>query len=130
MDNRSKDWLRQAEKDLKHAKIFMKMVIMKWACFSCQQSAEKALKGVYNKNNRETKGHSILGLIKGLEDIYKIPPEFYYYAKVLSRYYIKTRYSNGFLEGAPMDYFDKQMAEEAINASGKILQWCRDIIFR
>jgi len=92
------------------------------------RQAEKALKDVYNKNNREAKGHSILGLIKGLEDIYKIPPEFYYYARNFSRHYIETRYPNGFPEGAPMDYFDKQMAEEAINASEKIYN-CVGILF-
>lgn len=27
-----------------------------------------------------------------------------------------------------LDYFDKKMAEEAINATEEILRWCRNII--
>ncbi|MCM8761938.1 MAG: HEPN domain-containing protein [Candidatus Omnitrophica bacterium] len=127
---KSKDWLRQAEKDLRHAKNSLKCKDYEWTCFSAQQTAEKALKSVYNKKNMEAKGHSILGLLKGLEELYKIPGRFYSYARILSRYYIETRYPNGFPEGAPMDYFDKEMAEEAINATEEILQWCKGLLNR
>lgn len=48
----------------------------------------------------------------------------------MSRYYIETRYPNGFPEGAPSDYFDEDIAKEAIDAAEAILAWCRDIINR
>ena len=127
---RSKDWLRQAEKDLKHAIYSCEKEDYEWACFSSQQAAEKALKAIYNKNNIEAKGHSILGLLKGLNQLYEIPEKFFYYGRVLSRYYIETRYPNGFPEGAPMDYFDEKLAKEAINAAREIFEWCKNILNR
>jgi HEPN domain-containing protein len=130
MAERSKDWLKQAEKDLSHAKNSLKDKDYEWSCFASQQAAEKALKAVYEKKNLSVKGHSIIGLLEGLKPYFSFPKEFYKYARILSRYYIEARYPNGFPEGAPLDYFDKDMAEEAINASEKIVRWCRNAISR
>jgi HEPN domain-containing protein len=38
-----------------------------------------------------------------------------------NRYYIPTRYPNGFPAGAPMDFYDKDTAEEAIEYAEAIL---------
>lgn len=130
MPERSKDWLKQAEADLKHAHNSVEDGDYEWACFASQQAAEKGLKAVYENMNLEVKGHSILGLLKGLTSYYKVPERFYSYGRILSRYYIETRYPNGFPEGAPSDYFDEDMAKEAINATEAILGWCKDIISR
>ena len=75
-------------------------------------------------------GHSILALLKNLEGKFEIREGFFSYARILSRYYIETRYPNGFPEGKPGDYFDEDLAKEAIDASEKIFKWCRDIIHR
>lgn len=128
MKGREKDWIAQSEKDIKHSENSLKFGDYEWACFSAQQAAEKALKALYENNNKIAMGHSILGLIRGLEEIYKIPKNFYYYARLLSRYYIEARYPNGFPSGIPADYFDEKMAEEAINASREIFEWCKNII--
>ena len=130
MSERSIDWLRQAEADLKHARNSIELGDFEWACFTAQQSAEKGLKAVYEKMNMKAKGHSILGLLKGLSNYYNISEKFYSYGRILSRYYIEARYPNGFPEGAPIDYFDENMAKEAVNASDEILKWCKDIICR
>jgi HEPN domain-containing protein len=42
---------------------------------------------------------------------------------VLDRYYIPTRYPNGFPAGAPMDYYDQPTAEEAVRLAGSILEF-------
>jgi len=47
MPRRTEDWLRQAEKDLRHAKNSLQSGDYEWACFAAQQSAEKALKALY-----------------------------------------------------------------------------------
>ena len=125
---RSKDWIRQAEKDLKHAIYSCEKKDYEWACFSSQQAAEKALKGIYNKNNLEARGDSILGLLKGLSKLYEIPEKFFYYGRVLSRYYIETRYPNGFPEGAPMDYYTQEDARRAIEYAEEIVEFCRNKI--
>ncbi len=128
MSRRVDDWLRQAEKDLKHAKNATEDGDYEWSCFASQQSVEKALKAVYEVMNMAVKGHSILGLLNGLVSYREVPENFYYYARILSRYYIEARYPNGFPEGAPLDYFDEHMAKEALDAAEAILLWCRDII--
>lgn len=128
MPERSGDWFRQAEHDLSHANKSLEFGDYEWACFAAHQAVEKGLKAVYQKNNRSVRGHSIVGLLQGLEDLFAIPERFPPYARILSRYYIETRYPNGFPEGAPQDYFDEHMAKEALDAAEEILEWCRDTI--
>lgn len=130
MPKRVDDWMRQADRDLRHAKNALEDGDYEWSCFASQQAAEKGLKAVYEERNQDVRGHSILGLLKGLSPNYDVPERFYSYGRVLSRYYIEARYPNGFPEGAPMDYFDEEMAKEAIHASETILGWCRDLIRR
>lgn len=128
MPERSLDWLKQAERDILHAKNSLNDGDYEWACFASQQAAEKVLKAVYEKNNLSVKGHSIVGLLRGLNSYQTIPEDLYALARILSRYYIETRYPNGFPEGAPVDYFDAGLAKEAIDAAEKIFGWCRNII--
>lgn len=128
MPGRADDWLRQAQRDLKHSQNALKDCDFEWSCFAAQQTAEKGIKAVYQTIHMDAKGHSILGLLKGLASYYPIPEIFYSYSKILSRYYIETRYANGFPEGAPFEYFDENMAREAIHAAEAIFEWCRNII--
>lgn len=128
MAKRIEDWFRQVEKDLQHAGHALEDDDYEWSCFASQQAVEKAIKAVYEKMGIGVRGHSILGLIKGLESSFKIPEKFYSYARTLSRYYLEARYPSGFPEGAPMDYFDEDMARGGLNAAEKILEWCRNII--
>jgi HEPN domain-containing protein len=53
MVERSTDWIDQAEGDLEHAKHDLKSGFCNWACFSAQQSAEKAVKAVLQKLGAE-----------------------------------------------------------------------------
>ncbi|MCW1300561.1 MAG: HEPN domain-containing protein [Candidatus Parvarchaeota archaeon] len=128
MAERANDWLRQAERDLRHAENSLRDGDYEWACFASQQAAEKALKAVYEKMNMVGRGHSILGLLKGLSFHHEVPDQFYRYARILSRYYIEARYPNGFPEGAPSDYFDEDIAKEAIDAAKALVQWSRSIV--
>jgi len=128
MSERSADWLKQAERDFVHASNSLKLGDFEWACFASQQAAEKGLKAVYEINNLSAIGHSIIGLLKGLEEFCQVPNKLYYYARILSRYYIETRYPNGFPEGSPSEYFDENIAKEAIDAAEEILKWCRGIV--
>jgi hypothetical protein len=64
----------------------------------------------------------------GLEEQFDIPDDITHNARVLDRYYIESRYPNGFPEGSPFDYFDEKIAKEAHNAASKIFGFCEDII--
>lgn len=125
MPARSLDWLRQAERDLSHAKKDLEDGFYEWACFSAQQAAEKALKGLYQSLNRLAWGHSVRALLEGLEDAFEVE-SFLEGAKVLDKYYIPARYPNGFDIGAPMDYFTEKEAKEAVAYADQIIGFCKD----
>jgi HEPN domain-containing protein len=46
-------------------------------------------------------------------------------AKLLDKLYIPTRYPNALPHGIPHDYFTKKEAEQAIEASQRIYEWCK-----
>ncbi len=50
---RSRDWIEEAKGDLEHAISDMERGFYNWACFSAQQSAEKAVKAVFQKMGAE-----------------------------------------------------------------------------
>lgn len=128
--NRSEDWLRQAVRDIERAKLDIKYAFYEWACFTSQQAAEKAVKAVYQANNKSVRGHSVVKMLEGLKENIPVPPELFHLARVLDRYYIESRYPNGFPEGSPQDYFDEKIAGEAYDAGREIVRFCTDIIGR
>lgn len=123
---RSADWLRQAERDLDKARLDHEHGYHDWACFTAHQAAEKAVKALFQSRNRSVRGHSLLQLLGGSADIAEPSEEILHEARVLDRYYIEARYPNGFPAGAPLDYFDRQLSEEAIDAADTIVRHCRD----
>lgn len=127
MSNRSKDWMRQAESDLEHAQKSIMIESFEWACFAAHQAAEKAVKSVYQKRHEIVLGHSILRLIQGISCLQK-DSELLNIARKLDRFYIQTRYPNGFDEGAPVDYYTQEDAEYAVEASQKVLRFCKESV--
>lgn len=128
MPERSADWLRQAEKDLENAAWEMKGGFFEWACFSAQQAAEKALKGLYQKLGGVAWGHSVLNLLKGLEEKLEIPEDLFRIARRLDQYYIPARYPNGWDAGIPHEYFTEEDAREALRGAGEIVRFCKGIL--
>ena len=125
---RAADWLKQSKRDFDKSKIDIENAYYEWACFTAQQSAEKAVKALYQKLHMSVRGHSILKMLEGLSASTPAPEEIMHAGRLLDRYYIETRYPNGFPEGSPSDYFDKKIAEEAHDAAGKILRFCEDTV--
>lgn len=113
---RSKDWLKQARRDLEHARESLRIGHLEWACFSAQQAAEKAVKAVFEARHAEASGHSVSLLLKALGE--GIPDDLLEGAALLDQASIPTRYPNGFAAGAPMDYFFRNQAEQAIGHAG------------
>lgn len=122
------DWLRQAERDLEHAKKSLEIQHYKWSVLAAQQSAEKAVKAVFFKLGDDPWGHSILLFLKKLAERFNINEEIFKAAKSLDKHYITTRYPNGFASGTPEDYYMKDDADEAIKNGKKILKFCKDTI--
>lgn len=122
---RSRDWYRQAERDLEHARHSVASEDYEWACFASQQSAEKALKALYQALAGEGWGHSVSALVEGLTEKLAVPEALRDGARYLDRLYIPTRYPNGFDQGIPADYFLKEDAERAIEESRAVLEFVR-----
>ena len=125
MVSRAGDWLRQALRDLRHARASIELGDYEWACFAAQQAAEKAVKALYQKLGIEVWGHSISRMLEHLPDEHKPPRELVEKAKELDRHYIPTMYPNLHPEGAPMDYYTRADAERAVRYAGEILEFCR-----
>lgn len=128
MPERSKDWIRQAERDLESAKAQKKDGFFEWASFIAQQSAEKAVKAVYQKLGAEAWGHSVTELLKGLRKKINISEELLNSAKYLDKFYIPARYPNGWAEGIPAEYITEEDVKNAIGHSEKILQLCKGFL--
>lgn len=125
--NRHLDWLDQAQRDLEKAKIDLQHQYWEWACFTCQQAAEKAVKALLLFQGYDAWGHAITPMLRSLEEPL-VPPDLIEKAQILDAYYIQTRYPNGFAEGKPADYFNQSKAREAIDAAQGIFKFCQDHI--
>ncbi len=129
MPKRFKDWLMQSENDLEHAKKSVKVGDYDWACFACQQSAEKAMKGLYDFLGGEGWGHVIVKLLKELPpDRIKVSEGLLEKAVFLDKLYIPTRYPNGFAMGAPLEYYTAKDAQEAIHHAEDIFSFVKTCI--
>jgi len=123
--NRYRDWLEQAEIDLEKGRIDLRHEYFNWACFTAQQAAEKAVKGLCMFLGFEPWGHSITNMLRLLRDRIDVPAEMVENAQMLDAFYIPTRYPNGFSMGKPSDYYNSKMAGEALNACEKIIRFCK-----
>ena len=115
---RHADWFRQAQRKLDSARWDIQGHFHEDACFSAQQAAELAAKALLESQGRIELGHSVFQLLQKADGV---PQSILEAARVLDRYYIPTRYPNGFAAGAPMDYYDQSTAEEAVGLAESIL---------
>ena len=122
---RSRDWFRQAERDLAHARKATALGEFEWVCFAAQQAAEKAVKALHEAHGGHGWGHAILKLLEDLEEVMVVPDRMKDAARVLDLMYIPTRYPNGFDNGIPGDYFTTRDAERAIEESHALLEFVR-----
>ncbi len=128
MSDRHVDWLRQAKRDLAHARRAAEDRDYEWSCFAAQQGAEKALKAVYQRLGALAWGHSVTNLLTSLPEPHCPAEKLVEYAKALDKHYIPTRYPNGFEQGAPMDYYTQPEAERGIHDAQAIINFCEDIL--
>lgn len=128
MPERSGDWLAQARRDLENAHWETRGGFYEWACFICQQAAEKAVKAVYHRLGGEAWGHSVTSLLEGLSEKICIDEQLLSCARALDRFYIPARYPNGWQAGSPKDYYGKEDAEDALRCGEEVLRFCESIL--
>jgi HEPN domain-containing protein len=124
MASRAADWIAQALADLDAAHANLETEHHEWACFIAQQAAEKAVKAVAQAHGGEARGHSVLLLLKAVLQE-EPPPDVVAAARRLDRFYILTRYPNGWAEGKPRDFFDREQAEGAVTDARRVVEFCQ-----
>ena len=130
MAERSRDWLRQAEADLRHAHHAREDKDYDWAAFASHQAAEKAIKALFQKLHLDAWGHTLSVLLASLPEPARPDEALLDYAKELDKHYIPTRYPSGFERGAPADLYTRGEADRAIALAEAILGFCRDQVHR
>mgnify|MGYP000008676130 CR=1 FL=1 len=128
MVERSRDWLKQAKRDLESAEYALGGGFYEWACFLSQQSAEKAVKAVFQRLGAEVFGHSVAGLLQSLPENLKPDSSFLDTAKELDKAYIPTRYPNAHPEGAPCDLYTEGEARRLIEYAKGIVKYCEGLL--
>ncbi len=125
--NRAADWLRQAKRDLQHARNARSSGDYEWACFAAQQAAEKGLRSAFQKRGKEGWGHAVAGLSQALSNELPVSQAILDGARRLDKHYIPARYPNGFASGTPGDYYMEQDADQAIQDADEILRLCESV---
>ena len=123
MSRRHRDWIAQAEHDLKHAISSIELEDYEWACFAAHQAAEKALKALIISLGGKAIGHSIVSLMEAIDvDEKKLLKS----GARLDKLYILTRYPNGFARGKPRDYYYQDDANQALHDAETLIAYCND----
>ena len=120
MPSRAKDWLRQAKRE----EMDLGQSYYEWACFSAQQAAEKAMKAVFQHLHANAWGHSITAFLREIVHHFPEAEKLASSGKNLDKYYIQSRYPNGFDTGTPEDYFTEEDAKKAIEDARQIITFC------
>jgi HEPN domain-containing protein len=124
MATRHEDWMRQAKRDLQHARNSLESRDYEWCCFAAQQSAEKAVKALFQKLAADAWGHSVTMLLSNLPESVKPTEQLTDKARELDRHYITSRYPNSYPAGAPFQYYTRAEAEKAIQYADEIISFC------
>ena len=128
MKNRHKEyvlWLNKAKDDLKWTEANIREKIYYGACFSAQQSAEKALKAyLVFKKGRFGKIHDLVSLLGHCSRINKNFTLFKKKVAKISRYYIQSRYP----DIGDLDMFTEKEASEAFEIAEEVVSFIGDQI--
>ena len=130
MASRAEDWLRQALRDLDHARAALERQTFEWAAFAAQQAAEKAVKAVFQAMGAEAWGHAVADLLTELGQRHAVPDALVEGGLELDKAYIPTRYPNAHPSGAPTTRYTKGEATRLIGYADEIIRLCADLLSR
>ena len=120
-------WLRQARNDLAFARHALQGGFHAQSCYSSEQAAEKALKGILIGLDREpARTHSLERLVEDLQATgVNIEELSHLRLNVLSRMITATRYPSG--DEAPSELFDAQDARECLAMAEKVVAFAHNL---
>ncbi len=128
MAARPRDWFKQAERDLAHARHALAAESYEWACFACQQAAKKAAQAVHQHFDLKGWGHAVSALLEALPEEAAVSPDLIDAARELDRHYIPARYPNAYPQGAPYEFYARADAERAVHHAEQIIRHCAALL--
>ena len=129
MGERSRDWLNQAERNIKQAEASLRDGYYEWACFASQQASEKAVIAIIQALGGEVIGHSIMRFIISLPDTVK-PQHLVDKAIELDLIYLSGRFPTSWPAGFPGSNISKVMAERLVEYGKEIVSYCQEAVMR
>lgn len=125
---RSADWIEQAQGDLAHARNDLEDAFYDWACFSAQQSAEKAAKAVIYRMGGEAWGHSVADLLAEVGKSHTVSDDLLDAALELDKAYIPARYPDAHPSGSPRRRYTRAEAERLVAHADRIVGFCEGLL--
>lgn len=101
--HRASLWLRQAQDDLRAARLLQEGGQAAQACFLAQQVGEKAIKALLAADDRDLRSHSLKALLQELDQAHA--QRWQRQARVLDKLYAPTRYPDALGDELPADVF-------------------------
>jgi len=118
--------MKQAKRDLQQAQRALEAGDYEWSCFVSQQSAEKAVKALYQKIGLPSWGYAVSTSLTNLPAAFKPPQELIEQAQELDKHYLATRYPELRSRGIPPEFYTRQEAERVINYARDIINHCEN----
>ena len=122
--HRARLWLRQAQDDLRAARLLQEACQAPQACFLAQQVGEKALKALLAADDRDLRSHSLMALLRALDD--SLAHRWQRQARVLDKLYAPTRYPDALGDELPADVFGPEDGAAALQAAEELLAWASE----
>jgi HEPN domain-containing protein len=119
--HRARLWIRQAEDDLRAARLLQEAGQSAQACFLSQQVGEKAIKALLAAEDRDLRSHSLIALLRMLDE--DLAVRWQRQARVLDKLYAPTRYPDALGDELPADVFGPEDGAAALQAAGELLDW-------
>lgn len=129
---RVETWVAQADNDAAHARYSLQGGFCAQACYSAQQSVEKALKALLLSAGQDAgRTHSVVGLCRALDKAgVAMPAEVLSQseAQELTRMNIETRYPLGSAEDPPYELFSEEVASRVIEVADRVVDVAKQAI--
>lgn len=108
-------WREDAARGLRGARILAEGGIHNWACFTCEQSAQLALKALLHGIGRGARGHDLVELAKVAQgEGIEVPTPALDAMRRLARTYTNARYPDTHEAGTAADHYGESDAEQAL----------------
>lgn len=117
-------WRGEADRALQSARLQQEQGLHNWSCFSAEQAAQLAVKGLLHGLGRGPWGHDLdrLGSMVTAAGV-AVPQEVIDRMHRLTRHYIPARYPDAHPGGQPGEHYGARDAEEAIDDARSIIHF-------